>query len=542
MTLTSRIRLYLILIAVLPVMIVMLMIWYQLSEQSAKTNQRTAEIALARYRIAREATKAQLFASANRLAESSTVKRALSALDRTDVAAFEPPLDQYELSFAEIVDSNGIGLASVHRPGLLGQPINDLRQATDSVAHLLEAVEYDLHGPHAARIVIVPLKANRMLYCGRYINEDEIARNSTLLEAPISLLLEPDSAVVYETMAPEKLYRTQSGFEAVLSGSNAAQFYLIARFDDQIDHSTLLSLLGLAGMVGLVSVLASILVGLYITGRAKREIDNLVHATERVSQGDLNTPIMAYEEGEFSKLADSFSQMMVDLKRLQADLATTEKIAAWQTMGRKIAHEIKNPMTPIAISAEDLRRSYQENLPNFDQILKQTTGTIKNEVDRLTRLLDEFVGFARIPQPQIRSTSVAQLLDDLKQFYARELESARVLISTETTAETFPFDRDNLWQVLINLIKNGLESTEAARVTVRFQTDSSRMTILVEDNGPGFPDRILSNSFQPHISTKKFGSGLGLVICYRIIRDHNGQLEIYNRPEGGGAVKITLPA
>lgn len=542
MTLTSRIRLYLVLIAVLPVLVVMLLIWQQLNQQSAQTDQRTAERALARYDMEWQTDLANLNIESNRLAHDRAVNLALDRLNRKLVGRFEVSLTTFDLDFAELVDSNGTVLASVDRPGLLDQPVHDQFRQPDSGTVYLETVEFDRNGPHAARTSITPLKDGYYLYTGKFINDEIINRAGTVLDAEVNLLLEPDTTVLYAEMQPRKLYRTDGGFQAVLSGSKEAHYYFTCRFIDNTDSVTMVNLIGIAAIVGIISVILSIMVGMLITGRAKREIDNLVHATERVSQGDLNTPIMAYEEGEFSKLADSFSQMLVDLKRLQTDLATTEQIAAWQTMGRKIAHEIKNPMTPIAISAEDLRRSYKENLPDFDKILMQTTSMIKCEVDRLTHLLDEFVAFARIPQPEIKPTSVKSLLDDLNHLYAHEIESGRVAIVSNTTGDHFPFDRDNIWQVLINLINNSLESSESTKVNLTLTTDNERMTIRIEDNGPGFPESILENSFQPHISTKKHGSGLGLVICYRIIRDHNGQLEIYNRPKGGAGVTITLPA
>ena len=542
MTFTSRIRFCLVLIAILPVLIVMVLIWHQLQNQALQSQQRQAETSLAKFQIGHEASVMKLIdRSRDYLAEPS-VRRTMAILRDSQIANLEEPVEPFDLDFAEIIDSNRIVKASFHRPGLLGRTVNNHLKVLSLQPETVETIEYDLNGPHASLTLIRPIAHNLYLYTGQYLNRERIDRVAALIETPIKLIFDPDTIVIYASMERQKLYQTDQGYQAVIAGSETVDYYLVAEFNEEIDDSALINLLGLAGLVGLMSVAISIAVGMYITGRASREIDNLVQATERISKGDLNTPIMAYEEGEFSKLADSFSQMIVDLKNSQSDLAESEKIAAWQTMGRKIAHEIKNPMTPIAISAEDLRRSYHENLPDFEQILDQTTSTIKSEVDRLARLLDQFVNFAKMAPPIIKPTEIDQLTDELKHFYKREIDEGRLSIKVTLGVYSFAIDRDNIWQVMINLIKNGLESGSNASVTISIEAGSEQFSITVEDDGPGFPDEILANSFQPHISTKKHGSGLGLVICHRIIRDHSGQLEIYNRPEGGAGIKVIIPA
>ncbi len=250
---------------------------------------------------------------------------------------------------------------------------------------------------------------------------------------------------------------------------------------------------------------------------------------------------MAYEEGEFSQLADSFSDMMVRLREVQKRLATTEKIAAWQTVGRKIAHEVKNPLTPISISVDDLRRSYTEGLPNFDKTLVETTDTIKSELDRLIKLLDQFVGFARMKTPEITSVDSTMFIESIAALFKHEIEAKKLRIVNASGRNSFTFDPEAIKQVLINLVKNGFESDDFAAVAIGISDIGGQLEILVEDTGPGFPPDKLRNSFEPYVTTKKDGSGLGLVICHRIVHDHGGTMELYNRPEEGGGVRIHLP-
>ena len=174
---------------------------------------------------------------------------------------------------------------------------------------------------------------------------------------------------------------------------------------------------------------------MYITGRAKREIDNLITATSRIAEGDYHTPVMAYEEGEFSQLADSFSDMTAKLKDTRSRLATTEKIAAWKAIGQKIAHELKNPLTPIEISADDLRRSYHEKRDDFGVILDETTATIKKEVRRMTTLIDEFAGFARMGTPKTTTVKIESIGDGVISLYSHEIEAGRLSIENRTKTE-----------------------------------------------------------------------------------------------------------
>ena len=308
----------------------------------------------------------------------------------------------------------------------------------------------------------------------------------------------------------------------------------------QSSRSTFVTLFGITGFVAFIAALIAITLGFYITGKAKREIENLVSATSRVAGGDFSTPVMAYDEGEFSQLADSFSDMMHNLRQTQKRLATTEKIAAWQTVGRKIAHEIKNPLTPIAISVDDLRRSHAEKLPQFDNILDETTKTIKSEVERLIKLLDEFVSFARMNAPEIRPVDTSQFITDIQTLYRNEIESGRVSVSNKSRRSTINIDPEAFKQVLINLIKNGLEASEDCTVSVTIVDIDKSIEITVEDTGPGFSEDKLSNSFEPYVTTKEGGSGLGLVICHRIVNDHGGTMELYNH-SGGAGVRVRLP-
>lgn len=296
-----------------------------------------------------------------------------------------------------------------------------------------------------------------------------------------------------------------------------------------------------AGTVGLAGILIAILFGIFITGQAKKEIGNLIEAAGRISGGDYKTPVMAYEEGEFSRLADAFTEMMFSIRRTQDKLTMSEKIAAWKAIGQKIAHEIKNPLTPIEISVDDLRRSHREKLPNFDQTVESTTAVIKTETARLKKLLNNFVEFARMAPPEFKEIKLRSVLDEVSSLYRTEIEQNKLEIRDNTPDHAVKIDPDKIKQMLINLIKNALEVEGTSRVTVTIDREAGKLYIRVADDGPGFPEKILEEGIRPYVSTKKEGSGLGLVISQRIAYDHNGTLEIANNENGGGLVTAIIP-
>ncbi len=541
MTFSGRIRLSLVAAAVLPTLLIMLVIYFHFERQIALADVRRGDECARKYAVFSRIYQNELVSNAEKLIQSPEFNRALANVQSGRTGRLEVDPRAFDLDFLEIIDSTNTVLATYHRPGLLGQiieiPEYDIGEDT---AGTLEKVEYDLNGVHAAFVHRAPVSNQVAIYTGKYMDESLIAQLSLFLDASIKVYIPPDSYMVRPDVS-DALYPDEGLWRQVLDGGEYSDFILGASFPGNSARPTFVTLFSLTGLVAIVAVMISVIVGFYITGKAKREVDNLVSATARVAAGNFNTPVMAYEEGEFSELADSFSEMMLKLKQTQKQLATTEKIAAWQTVGRKIAHEIKNPLTPIAISVDDLRRSHSEKLPEFDKVLNETTRTIKSELDRLIKLLDEFVSFARMKAPEIREVKSSQFADEIRALYKADIDSGRVRIDSKTARATFQMDPEAIKQVLINLIKNGLEASRDSAVSVAISDVDQGIEITVEDTGPGFTKEKLSNSFEPYSSTKEGGSGLGLVICHRIVHDHGGTMELYNKTDKGAGVRIILP-
>lgn len=542
MSFTARIRTYLLLIAILPPLAVMAVIYYYSTSEMESSQQIAAQSSLQRYERFQTIHSKALQQRVLLAAESQSVRRAVSFLavnkpgraDLNDLSA--------QLDFVEIVDSTNKVLVSRHRPGLVGQPVQrDLDTRLKNRAGCYETVEFDLSGRHIACAYLQPLGQGMSLYAGEYLDGEYMQLAATVMEADLTVEFGQDQATPAENLVRGQIYQLDGTLGALVAGGARSGFYLVARFLPTDNRARFLPLMRVTAVIAFFAILTAVMLGWYITGQAKREIDNLINATSRVASGDFNTPVMAYEEGEFSQLADSFSEMMVNLRNVRQKLAMSEKIAAWQVMGRKVAHEIKNPLTPIAISTDDLRRSYDEKQPDFENILHQTTSMIQSEVRRLTRILDQFVGFARMKPSVKESVSLAELIDSVGALYRTEIDAGRLNLSNNSSRTHFDLDPDQIKQLIVNLIKNGLEAGDKTRVELRLYDHSSALALRVEDDGPGFSEEILQNRFEPQMSKKKDGSGLGLVICGRIAIDHGGNIELYNREDGGAGVLVILP-
>jgi two-component system nitrogen regulation sensor histidine kinase NtrY len=541
-TFSGKIRVYLILVALLPPLLVMSVIYYRSAEQSGSAAQVEAQAAMERFSQFEGALSEGLARTVERISQSSHMRQTVAQLrsgrlNQVDLSGVRTGID-----FLELLDGNLAVKASSHRPGLVGeriQPALNLKPPSGTLA--LQTTEYDISGPHAAYAYLAPVEADLFVYAGRYLSDNYREMMAQITGARVNVLFADSNTSDIENLTIGRLYTRNDTLISVLSGGEASGFYVVASFEQSRATPLFQSLLEATAIVALVSVLIAVTLGMFLTNRAKREIDNLVSATSRVAEGDFSTPVMAYEEGEFSQLADSFSEMMAKLKTVQAKLGTTEKIAAWQAMGRKIAHEVRNPLTPIAISIDDLRQSHLEKQPDFERILLDTTATVKTEDARLNTMLDQFVSFARMQPPSIAEVTVDTILQKVSALYAHDTETGRLMVSNRSRRGTINLDSDLIRQVLINLTKNAFEAEGVHSVKVEVFDYRDGLAVTVEDDGSGFPREVLDAGLQPYLSKKKDGSGLGLVICQRIVFDHGGTIELMNKDEGGARVLVTLP-
>ena len=241
---------------------------------------------------------------------------------------------------------------------------------------------------------------------------------------------------------------------------------------------------------------------------------------------------------------DKYLGMLIVFDDL-TQLLHAQRIAAWREVARRLAHEIKNPLTPLQLSAERLRKQAQKKSPRYEEIFDECTQTIIAEVDGLRHLVDEFSKFARMPAIVKAPTALHDLLKQTISPYAQHHKHIRFSARFAKEITTIPADARQLKQVFVNLIENAIQAmNEEGELFVQTAHDARRRVAIIKvaDTGPGIPDDRKERLFIPYFSTKGSGRGLGLAIVHNIIREHGGAIRIENNQPQGAVFVIELPA
>jgi len=230
-------------------------------------------------------------------------------------------------------------------------------------------------------------------------------------------------------------------------------------------------------------------------------------------------------------------------------LLQAQRDAAWGEVARRLAHEIKNPLTPIQLSAERLRRRLLSGMSQHDaDILERGTRTIVQQVETMQQMVNAFSEYARAPEMTITRFSLNQLISEVADLYRSQAPRTRIRLDLDEHIEGIEADRGRVRQILNNLVTNALEALEGVgtpllEITTRLETtvDGAYAAVTVCDNGPGFQRELLGRVFDPYVTSKPKGTGLGLAIVKKIIEEHGGYIDADNRPEGGARVRVVLP-
>jgi two-component system nitrogen regulation sensor histidine kinase NtrY len=218
-------------------------------------------------------------------------------------------------------------------------------------------------------------------------------------------------------------------------------------------------------------------------------------------------------------------------------LVQAQKLAAWNEAARRIAHEIKNPLTPIQLSAERMAKKFGQAQPAIDEGCR----TIVSEVGQLKRMVDEFARFARMPAVHLRHAQLAEILQQAAGLYRDVKPGVSVSVSVDPDIELL-VDPEQIRRAVGNLLKNAVEATECGEIRVSARRAPHRVVIEVADPGRGVPDADKDKLFLPYFSTKGRGTGLGLAIVHRIVNDHDGRISVHDNHPKGTRFEIELPA
>ena len=294
----------------------------------------------------------------------------------------------------------------------------------------------------------------------------------------------------------------------------------------------------------------SITIAIRFSSRFFISINNLISASNEIGQGNLDVKVPELKaDAEIEKLNNNFNEMIYKLKNQQEKLLNSERHEAWSTVARKLAHEIKNPLTPIQLTIDNLRSKYFKNFNETDKSkFKNNLNIILNQIKQIENLVNEFSDFARMPKPVIKENDLVKIIYNNIKLLEKLNPSIKILLNHNHDAINFDCDLEQINRAIFNLIKNSIESINEKRlknvdfegiINIEITKRRAYIDIVIEDNGVGFAKQNNKELIKPYYTTKKNGSGLGLSIVNKIITDHNGSLNLSNYSKGA-RVKITF--
>lgn len=225
------------------------------------------------------------------------------------------------------------------------------------------------------------------------------------------------------------------------------------------------------------------------------------------------------------------------------DVMEAQKALTWQDVARKIAHEIKNPLTPIKLSTERMIKKWEHKDADFDEVFQRSAKTIVKEVDSLKRLVDEFSKFGKMPEIHKKPTSIPNVIDEVVNLY-KDYKGMDITVLVPDNPPEADLDGEQIRRVLINIFDNAIQAmTNSGRINVslNFDIPLNRAYIEIADNGPGIRDKDKENLFLPYFSTKKNGTGLGLAIANRIVKEHGGYIRVRDNTPNGTVFTVEIP-
>ncbi len=287
-----------------------------------------------------------------------------------------------------------------------------------------------------------------------------------------------------------------------------------------------------------IAVLLVILISTILANQISRPIRNLTDATRLVAEGNLNISVDEKNRGEIQELINGFNSMVKELKIKQLELAEMERETAWKDMAKQVAHEIKNPLTPMKLSVQQLMAAHADNSPKFNSIFEKVTNTIIHQIDTLKNIASEFSAFARMPKLKLVDVDIIKILFDTKILFTNE--EVDIQIESDYREYVVCNDFDQLLRTMINLVRNSIQA-KATRVDITLREIGDEYEITISDNGIGIDEKFMKKIFDLNFTTKIEGMGIGLNVAKRFIESVRGKIEVSKSSGNGTTIVIVLP-
>ena len=493
----------------------------------------------------------------------------LSGSDSLRVFAGRGKIQPGRVDVFKILNEHGVIVSSGHWPtsfGALDPNFRTYLEAPGSSARLLDEAIPAGAAPSMQRWAVarwgdVPVVA----VAGRFLDERSLEQMRARVGADLLALCRPEAAIGRRVPCVTVKNLQVLPPEPFRSDALWAQDLVLARVPLGAGEDPPMLFVGLhrgaidqvergfvrrALMVGALSLVLSMLLGIFLAARLVRPVEALSQASAKLAGGDLSTRVQP--EGtsvpEVRRLIQSFNHMAADIERSQTQLKRAERVAAWREIARGLAHELKNPLTPILGAMDVLRRARRLGRHDFDEILEEQSDAVIEEVMRLKELADAFSRFARLPEPNPEPLLLTELLDHVIALYVPDDGEIEVERRYAFLKSTWIADKTQIMSALTNLVKNAVEAIEGkGRLCVEVSEITSEdgksfVDVHIEDSGPGIAEEVRDQLFMPYVTTKgSRGTGLGLAMVHRIVAEHGGEIEVGAGRLGGASFRLRFP-
>lgn len=289
--------------------------------------------------------------------------------------------------------------------------------------------------------------------------------------------------------------------------------------------------------------LTLLILGSYVSYRVASPLQDMIRATEKVASGDFDTRLHFERKDEIGDLTTAFNKMITELESSRNKVAQSEREGAWKEMARQVAHEIKNPLTPMKLSVQHVQHAHDVKDTNFSAVFSRVMKTLSEQIDVLTRIATEFSRFGEMPRRRYGFVSLKQVVESALALFDSERAHIRFVSDIHDDKSLIYADEEEFRRTLVNLLRNAVQSMEGWGVIVVSSNESNGIIHLsIKDTGTGMSEETLQKAFDPNFSTKTSGMGLGLAIVKRTITDMSGTIRVESTIGKGTTFLIDLPS
>jgi len=340
--------------------------------------------------------------------------------------------------------------------------------------------------------------------------------------------------------------RIITSYQSIYDGSYNTLLGIVAitRADDlTISANELASTASLIyGTFSLVALLL-LIIGSYVSYRVASPLQDMISATERVARGELGTQVSFNRKDEIGDLASAFNRMTKELESTRNRAAQSEREGAWKEMARQVAHEIKNPLTPMKLSVQHVQHAHEVKDTNFSAVFTRVMKTLSEQIDVLTRIASEFSRFGEMPRRRYAFVSLKKVVESALSLFDAERAHIRFVADIPDKISSIYADEEEFRRTLVNLLRNSVQAMDGWGMIVITASESNGIIHLsIKDTGVGMSEETLNKAFDPNFSTKTSGMGLGLAIVKRTITDMSGTIRVESTIGKGTTFHIELPA